>query len=207
MRRREVIMARSTEGTVVCFVEAAQKNRAKYRNFTLRFVHNRDAAEELVNDGFMHLWEKRNEITDANIEGYFYTILKNLCLNWLRNERTHYELRNTIYDSSYRLLKYDIATLESFDPNLIFTREIHNIMHRQLNRMPELSRRIFLDNRFGDLSYEEIAAKYGISYSKVDREIRTSLKNLRLALKDYLPPVFAVMLFLASLINFCVRSL
>lgn len=195
-------MTGSTEGAVVGFVSTAQKNRVKYRNFALRFVHDRNAAEELVNDGFVSLWEKRNEITDTNIEGYFYTILKNLCLNWLRNKRTHYEVLNTIYDTSYRLLKYDIATLENFDPNLIFTREIRDIMHRQLERMPDLSRRIFLDNRFGDLSYEEIAAKYGISTIKVAREIQLTLRTLRIALKDYIPPVLPVMLLLAYLINF-----
>lgn len=193
-------MARSTEGTVVGFVDAAQKNRAKYRNFTLRFVHSRDVAEELVSDSFMRLWEKRDEVDFKNIEAYFYAVLKNSCLEWLRSRQMQFKAHNEIYDTTYRLLKYDIATLETFDPNLIFTREIRDIMHRQLILLPGLTRNIFLDNRFSALSYEEIATKYGISTIKVAREIQSALRTLRTALKDYVPPMLPVILLLAYLI-------
>lgn len=195
-------MKESTAGTVVGFVATAQKNRSKYRNFALRFVHNRDAAEELVSDSLMRLWEKRDEVDFENIEAYFYVVLKNSCIEWLRSRQTHFKVHNKIYDTAYRLLTYDIATLECFDPNLIFTREIRDIMHRQLNRMPELSRRIFLDSRFDDLSYEEIAAKYGVSKIKVAREIQSVLKNLKTALHDYLPPALSMLLILTSQIYF-----
>ena len=187
-------MKETTAAAVVGFVETAQKKRNKYRNFALRFVHNRDAAEELISESFKRLWEKRDEVDFENIEAYFYTSLRYACLNWLRNRQTQFKIRNEIYDATYRLLKYDIATLEKFDPNLIYANEIRDIMHRQLNRMPELTRMVFLDSRFNDLSYDEIAGKYGVTIFKVKREIYTATHRLRTALQDYLPPVLVVLL-------------
>lgn len=187
-------MKETTAAAIVSFVEAAQKNRVKYRNFALRFVHNRDVAEELISDSFKRLWEKRDEVDIENIEAYFYTSLKHACLDWLRSRQMHCKVHNEIYDATYRLLKYDIATLEKFDPNLIYANEIRDIMHRQLNEMPRLTRRIFLDSRFNDLSYDEIAGKYGVSIFKVKREIYTVTHRLRTALQDYLPPILTVIL-------------
>ena len=58
--------------------------------------------------------------------------------------------------------------------------------------MSELSRNIFISSRFEDLTYEEIAAKYGVSPRKVKREIQKSLEILRVSLKDYLPLILAI---------------
>ena len=169
-------------------------NRLKYRNFAQRFIHNKDAADELVNDCFVRLWEKRLDLADVNIEAYFYSSLKHASLNWLRNKQNQFKIHNEIYDKSYRLLQYDITSLDAFDPNLIFRNEVRDIMLRQLDKMPGLTRRIFLDNRFNNLSCDEIAGKYGISIFKVKRELHTAMCRLRTALQDYLPPILTVLL-------------
>lgn len=184
----------STSTKICAFAETFTRDRSKYRNFALRFVHDRDAAEELVSDSFTSLWVKRHELADTNIEAYFYTTLKHACLDWLRNRQTRYRIHNEIYDKSYRLLQYDITSLDAFDPNLIFRNEVRDIMLRQLDKMPGLTRRIFLDNRFNNLSCDEIAGKYGISIFKVKRELHTAMCRLRTALQDYLPPILTVLL-------------
>ena len=51
-------------------------------------------------------------------------------------------------------------------------------------------------SRFDELTYQEIAERYGISQRKVKREIQNVLARMRVSLKDYLP---AVTLFLATL--------
>ena len=187
---------------IQAFVESYSRNRPRYRSFTLGFVHNTDAADEIVDNTFAHFWEKREEIDVTKLESYFFAALKNNCLHWLRSQQTQSRIRNEIYDKSYRLRQYDISSLDAFDPNLIFTREIRDITIRQLKLMPGLSRNIFLDSRFDDLSYEEIAAKYGVSKIKVAREIQSVLKNLKTALHDYLPPALSMLLILISQIYF-----
>lgn len=176
------------------FVESYTRNRPRYRSFTLGFVHNTDAADEIVDNTFAHFWEKREEIDAMKLESYFFAALKNNCLEWLRKEEKQARIRNEIYDKSYRLRQYDISSLDAFDTNRIFTNEIRDITIRQLKQLPDLTRKIFLDSRFNCLGYDEIAQKYGVPKIKVRREIQIALTKLKIALKDYLPVIIITML-------------
>lgn len=178
------------------FLELFCRNRPKYCRFAVSFIRDQHAAEDLVNDSFLQVWEKRTELEDNNIESYYYTILKNCCLKWLRKRATHCKAHQRIYDDSFRMLLLDIRSLDAYDPNLIFRNEVQAIMQRQLNRMPDLTRKIFTDNRFHNLSYEEIAKKYGINKSKVVRDIESALCSLRIALQDYLPAMLMISVLL-----------
>lgn len=170
------------------FCDSFYKNRRKYTNFALRFVQDPIAVEDLVSDSFTGFWEKKEDISyDTNLDAYFYTIIKNKCLNWLRNKEVEYKARDEITDTSFRLLQYNIATLESYDPNLIFTNEIRNILQEELKKMPDITRNIFTDSRFENMTYQEIAKKYHISIWKVAREIQATINILRVSLQDYLP--------------------
>ncbi|MEG2061978.1 MAG: sigma-70 family RNA polymerase sigma factor, partial [Alistipes sp.] len=175
------------------FGESFYRNRYKYQNFAQRFVRNSAVVEDLINDSFINLWERRTELEpDCVVEAYFYTILKNNCLNWLRDQKSQGEIQNKLFDTSYRLLQYDISTLENYDPNFIFSNEIRDILQEQLAKMSPLVREIFKDNRFRDMTYEQIAAKYHISVWKVAREIQTAMRILRVSLGDYLPVFLAI---------------
>lgn len=170
------------------FCDSFHLERQKYVNFAARFVRDRNAVEDLINDSFVAFWENRETLAaDAVCEAYFYTIVKNRCLNYLRDRQTHSRIENRIHDTKARLRQYDLTALENYDPNLVFVSEIRVILRRQLETMPELTRCIFQDSRFENMTYEQIADKYRISIWKVAREIQTALNILRPALKDYLP--------------------
>ncbi len=178
------------------FCESFYRDRPKYVKFAVGFLRDRTAAEDLVNDSFVLFWENRSRLAEDTVcEAYFYTIVKNRCLNYLRDKQTHYEIEGRIQENHLRLLQYDLMALENYDPNLIFSNEIRAILFRQLELMPERTRNIFCDNRLENMTYAEIAAKYDISIWKVAREMQSALQMLRLALKDYLP---LLLLLLAS---------
>lgn len=170
------------------------RNRRRYCHFAMGFVHNADAAEEIVSETFTRLLEKHKEV--ECFDSYFYSALKNNCLEWLRKQVRHYEIRNEIYDKSYRLRQYDVASLDAFDPNQIFSNEIRDITIRQLKLLPSRTRNIFLDSHFNSLNHEEIAVKYGVTKITVKREIMAAVKSLRSVLKDYLPITIIIGIFL-----------
>ena len=177
------------------FENAFPLNQKKYQNYALQFIHESNDAKDLVNDSFAKLWEKRSEISDSNIEAYFYTIIKNNCLDYLRKKAIRNRVHQQIQKNSYSLLQYDIASLEAFDQNPIFSSEIREIMRQRLKTMPKLAAKIFMDSRFSNLSHEEIAAKYGVNKLKVKREIQSVLSSLRISLHDYLPVLLTVSVF------------
>lgn len=88
----------------------------------------------------------------------------------------------------------DIRSLEAFDPREIFTGEVSEIIERSLEALPELTREVFLARRFGDKSYKEIAAERGITLRRVEFELEKAVRQLRIALKDYLPWIVILLL-------------
>ncbi|MES1249439.1 MAG: sigma factor, partial [Chitinophaga rupis] len=56
---------------------------ARLVKFAIQFVHTREAAEEIVSDVFVKIWERRSSLEEVrNLEVYLYVSVKNGCLNY-----------------------------------------------------------------------------------------------------------------------------
>ncbi len=166
-----------------CFLEY----RPLFIQKAIRYVRNEDVASDIVSESFMTLWETRNSISsETNIPGYTFTIVKNKCLNYLRDQARHHKAKQRMHSVQSDLIDIDIASLTACDPNVLFHDEIFEILHKTLKKMPARTRACFLRSRFDNKSYKEIAKEFDISYFSVNDAIRNSLYELRIALKDYL---------------------
>lgn len=159
------------------------------------YIRDWDLAEDLVNDSFLCFWEKRTEllVADKKIPPYILGILKYKCIDALRERQTQLKAQQTIYHHGLRNIQANLNALEDCDlAKTLFRQEIEEIFRRRLAEMPELSAQIFIANRFEEMTYQQIADRYGISVRKVTREIQRCLKLLREDLGDYLPLVMLV---------------
>lgn len=160
------------------------------------YLHDTSVAEDIVNDSFIRLWEKRDELLTDNYEGYLFQIVIRKCLDYLRSLRTQQLVRQDMHDAGNRMLSYEINSLESCDPNLLFAQEIETLFRQCVDRMPALTREVFLANRFRNKTYQEIADETGLTYRKVTSEMQAALQFLRRSLKDYLPVLLLFVYFM-----------
>ena len=146
--------------------------RARFEAIACRYVRSAAVAEDLVSDSFMSFWENRGRIpADANLQAYILIIVRNKCLDWLRAQSLHAKIEQEVYELRRRVLAADIRSL-----TMCFQHLIQN-----------LTRDVFIARRFEEMSYKEIAEKYGITVRRVEFELEKAVKQLRVALKDYLP--------------------
>ncbi len=82
-------------------------------------------------------------------------------------------------------MEYYTRTIESCNPNELFTNEIIAICKEQVQQMPDITKQVFTLKTEGR-SYKEIADILNISTKKVDKELQNATVKLRLSLKDYL---------------------
>ncbi len=83
----------------------------------------------------MTLWETRNSISsETNIPGYTFTIVKNKCLNYLRDQARQLKTKQKIHSVQSDLIDIDIASLAACDPNVLFHDEIFEILHETLKK-------------------------------------------------------------------------
>ena len=58
--------------------------------FSRRFVDEKDAAADLVQEALLAYWNRRKEfITVIEVKAFLYGTLKNMCLNHLRTKKVH----------------------------------------------------------------------------------------------------------------------
>jgi RNA polymerase sigma-70 factor (ECF subfamily) len=151
------------------------------------YVHDDMAAEDIVADALIKLWERMKKETVDPVAPYLFTILKNRSLDYLKHEAIKREVHDAITETLNRELEIRTTALEASDPNDIFSTEVQQIIEDTLNSLPERTREIFIMSRFGNKSHKEIAGLYNMSVKGVDYHITQSANKLRLALKDYLP--------------------
>lgn len=155
--------------------------------FAKSYVHDDLAAEDIASESLIKLWEKLKTEKIDYIEPLLLTILKNKALDYLKHEEVKRTAFESMADWHQQELSIRISTLESCDPNEIFSDEVESIIRETLKLIPEQTRQIFLLSRFENKSNKEIAELMGISVKGVEYHISKALKALRITLKDYLP--------------------
>lgn len=159
-----------------------------------RYVRDAMVAEDLVTDSFVSFWESRERLApDVNLAAYLLTIVKNKCLNWLHAQQLHLRVEKQLHSQQYRMISSNILSLEACNPSGLFAEEVVRMVGQALEKMPELTRRVFESNRFHDKTYAEIAEELGISQRRVTSEMQRALSLLRKELQDYLPLILALL--------------
>lgn len=146
--------------------------------YALRFVKDADTAEEIVQDLFYKIWEKRAELQiNSSVKSYLFSAVHNRCLKYIehRNVETRYRNYYLLHGSEIDSEPHDTAGIH----------ELQEIINATLNALPERCGRIFRLNRFEGLKYHEIAEKLSISVKTVEANMGKALKLLRKNLKNY----------------------
>ncbi len=172
--------------------------RDKFVSIAMSYLRDEVAAEDIVSECFTNFWDMRDRIEITTVpEAYILQSVKNKCLNYLRDKSTRMRIQQQMHSDSYRAVMAEIGVLGKNEFGIIFRSDIAAIFKKMMDEMPESTRRIFFSSRFEDLTYNEIAAKYGVSPRKVKREIQHVLEIMRISLRDYLP-LIVISIILAS---------
>ena len=145
--------------------------------FSYRYVRKTEIAEEIVQDVFFHIWEKRNQFElTTSFKSYLYKSVHNNSLKHLRHQKIV-----LAYESSTTFSGSEKVTGQNF----LEESEVYQILHGVIDQLPERTRDIFQLNRFKGLKYQEIADQLQISVKTVEAHMSSVLKILRNKLKDY----------------------
>ena len=166
------------------FDQLFRQNKRQLFIVAFSYVRDEDVAQDIVNDSFMSIWERRDSIEPTNLKAYLYRVVRNNCLHYRRDQQIGRAVCEKIRQKEAEELRR-ARTIESCDPNELFTNEIIAICKEQVLQMPDITKQVFTLKTEGR-SYKEIADILNISTKKVDKELQNATVKLRLSLKDYL---------------------
>jgi len=148
--------------------------------FAHRYISDKAACEDVVQDVFFQLWKNRKKIViKSSARNFLITNVRNACIDYLRHREleTAYAEKAVMKDYSH---DYDTGMICSVS-------ELEERINNALAKLPDNVRHSFEMNRFEDKTYTQIAEECGISVKTVEAHISKALKLLREDLKDYLP--------------------
>lgn len=163
--------------------------------FTQSYVHDKFVAEDIASEALIKLYEVIRTGTINNVSAYLLTLLKNKSLDHLKTLSIRKKAHDHLSKLGIEELNFRISSLEECDPNIIFSKEIEQIIAHTLSELSSQTREIFVLSRYENLSNMEIALNLDMSVKNVEYHISKALKLLRLKLKDFLPSIQILFFF------------
>jgi RNA polymerase sigma-70 factor (ECF subfamily) len=144
--------------------------------FTFRFVRSISVAEDIAEDVFVAVWERRHLwIPRHGARAYLFHAVRTRALNYLRDHATAHRLGPSIAHN-------EISSLESratpADEQLDVEQKLA-AARAVIATLPEVRRRVMELRWYNGLAIEEIAAVMEMSRAAVDQHLSRGMRVLR----------------------------
>lgn len=153
--------------------------------FAQSYIQDVSISEDIVQDLFFNLWEKREELLiTSSLSSYLFRAVHNRSIQYLRHKKV-----SEIYENDQQTKLKEAEIMYHASTDYIFTEvklnEIEKIVRQTFETLPERSKEIFSLSRDHIATNKDIADKLKIDIKTVEYHITKVLKTLRDALKDY----------------------
>lgn len=140
--------------------------------FAFRLTKSPDSARDIVQEVFIKLWEKRDQVRpDLSFPAYIKKITQNHTLNFLRNMARNSALQEKV--------KSNLQILRNTEPESLLEKELLKAYREAVDQLPERQREVYILSREEELSYEQIARQLNISPNTVRNQMVDALKHIR----------------------------
>lgn len=134
--------------------------------FAYSMCKNKDDANDVVQDAFTKLWEKKDTVNEAKVKSYLFTTAHHKMIDMFRRGNRFGEMDKAAMQLSYTPVSHDLQA----------------VLQEALNKLPEIQKSVVLLRDYEGYSYEEIAEITALSLSQV----KVYIFRARQSLKTYI---------------------
>jgi len=168
----QAILSRLREGDPAALDELFGRHYAPLCRTALRFVNNEQEAEDIVQELFVSLWEKRaGQREDVGAIGpYLRRAVRNRSLNYLRDSKRIPVDDGEVPETIPAAARADDALSQE---------ELRYRLHGAIDRLPERCRLVFVMSKLEEMTNKEIAKALEISPKTVENQMTRAYRFLR----------------------------
>lgn len=141
-------------------------------------VKSKIQAEEIVQDIFMDLWNKRDSLAIESFSKYLFTSIKYQALNKIRSQIVHQK-----YWDYYKAF---IPQVDNTTEKTVHFHDLLDTIEKRLDQLPKKTKAIFYMNKLEGKSLKEIARILKLSEKAIEYHLSRSLKELKVYLRNTL---------------------
>ncbi|RKD90236.1 RNA polymerase sigma factor [Mangrovibacterium diazotrophicum] len=159
-------------GDISAFSTLFKKYSERLYAFALSIAKEPYIAEEITQQVFLKVWEKRPEINEyLSFKSFLFSITYSETISWLRKDTAEKRKmsrwgENSSFESEETTHTVEFNNIESLANGII-------------DELPEKRKEIFKLSREQGYSYKEIAQKLGLSVKTVENQVSAALRTIR----------------------------
>ncbi len=186
------LIERLQKGDVAAFEHLFHTYYSELCRYTLLFIDDETAAENIVQDLFIYIWEHRETIEfQLSYRNYLFQAARYKVLNYKRN--------NALQERKREEIGKKTSNIDNFrTEEAIELKELNRIIEEAIALLPDKCQQIFRLSRKDELSYHEIAELMLISESTVKNHISTAIKKIRSYIRLFYPDVYILLFLLGN---------
>lgn len=145
-------------------------------NYAGRILHDAELANDLVQETFCNLFERRKELNeDLQLRPYLYKTVYNRCLDVIKHQKVE-----SNYANQELLDFYFSKVIETPEAELALLEEdLKGAIQEAIAKLPERCREIFELSKIEGLSNKQIAEELNISVKTVEAQMTIAFTRLR----------------------------
>jgi len=164
-----------------------ERYSAKLYRFAFNLLRSRADAEEMVQEVFSRVWERRQELDEQQaFSGFVFSITYRLALNAIRHRK---------YEQKLQVELGDAPQTRNETEDAVVLADLQNLSRVAIDSMPHKRRLIFEMVRHQHMSYKEVAGHLHISAKTVESQMTEAIKFLRRFFNKNSITIFFIALF------------
>lgn len=189
IQNESLLVESLSKGNLLAFNSLYKEYSNRLYRFAIGYLKSDDEAEELVQEVFTIIWEKRMTLKEElSFKSFLFTIAFNII-------KKHF--RTKTYLSEY-VKSNSGDTSDNITSDNITYNSLHQYIAELVDQLPDRRKEIFIKSRFEGLNTKEIAEKLQISHKTVENQLTEALKFIRTNLnKENIPVLLFFILFIS----------
>jgi RNA polymerase sigma-70 factor (family 1) len=172
------LLEQIAQGNTSSLEKLMRRYESKVYQFALKLVKSTELAEEIAQDTFIKIWEKRSELADIDsLSAWLFAITKNKSFNHLKEVAARF-MREEVYASE--------ALFETDGETDIHYRDFKLLAASLVDKLPPGRRTIYKMKMEQGLSNEDISNQLNLSPSTVKNQLNKSFQTLKGLLSEHL---------------------
>lgn len=167
------------KGDKIAFSHLFSFYKSQVLYYCVHFVRDKEIAEDITQDIFLTIWEKKEELrVESSFSAFLYTIARNRIYDMFRSLST----RSVLYE---KLMEQAIDYVDDVEKSLE-EKNLRELIAQAMEQLSPRQREIFELSRSKGLSHKEIAEQLGLSVFTVQDHIKHALEKIRTYLASFI---------------------
>ena len=170
------LLFRVAEGDREAFKELYNFYFAKVQGYVTLFQPVRDEQDELTQDVFVKIWEKRHHLYGVeSFRNYLFMITRNTILNYMRSRKVHQRAKDLT----------DTERTGNDSEDALLYKQYYHIAVEAIEKLPEGRRKVLKMSIDQGLTLDEIAVQLNITRAGVKKQLYAATAFVRQYLLDH----------------------